>query len=207
VVLTVTTSELSPLDACLQASCPTVMAPHQGALPELSAGKRLVMAADGLYLEVRSESLHALQRLIAVPTPYGPIEPFLRLSNGPIPTALLRRATDAAAATPNEVAFCIVSEGQGTYRLIEPTVHSSSLGHITYADTVDDNALVIDLHSHGDLRAFFSAQDDRSDLARPGPYIAIVIGRCSTAPEIALRLVSPPYLIPLPPSALQAIAG
>jgi PRTRC genetic system protein A len=165
------------------------------------------MAADGLYLEVRSESLHALQRLVAVPTPYGRVEPFLRLANGPIPTALLRRATDAAAATPNEVAFCIVSEGQGTYRLIEPTVHSSSLGHITYADTVDDNALVIDLHSHGDLRAFFSAQDDRSDLARPGPYIAIVIGRCSTAPEIALRLVSPPYLIPIPPSAFQAIVG
>jgi len=199
------TAELSPLDAAIQSSCPTALAPHHGELSPLLAGKRLILASDGLYLEVRSTALHALQRIAVLQTPYGTVEPFLRLASGPIPRDLLRRATDAAAATRDEVAFAIVADGQGGYSLVQPEVHSASASHITYADALPDDLLVLDIHSHGDGHAFFSAADDASDLSRPGPYIALVVGRCSTAPEIAARLVAPPWLSSIPPESLRPL--
>jgi PRTRC genetic system protein A len=199
------TAELSPLDAAIQSSCPTVLAPHQGELPPLRAGKRLILAADGLYLEVRSTSLHVLQRIAVLQTPYGTVAPFVRLACGPIPRDLLRRATEAAAATRVEVAFAIVADGQGGYALVQPEVHSASASHITYADALPDDLLVLDIHSHGEGAAFFSSTDNASDLARPGPYIALVIGRCSTAPEIAARLVAPPWLCSIPPESLRPL--
>lgn len=201
------TAELSPLDAAIQSSCPTALAPHHGELSPLLAGKRLILAADGLYLEVRSTALHALQRIAVLQTPYGTVEPFLRLASGPIPRGLLRRATEAAAATRDEVAFAIVADGQGGYALVQPEVHSASASHITYADALPDDLLVLDIHSHGEGRAFFSSTDNASDLARPGPYIALVIGRCSTTPEIASRLVAPPYLVPLKPEQVRPLVA
>lgn len=198
-------AELSALDRAIQGSCPTLMAPHQGELEPLVAGKRLIIAADGLYLEVRSAALHACQRVAAFTSPYGSVEPFLRLSNGPVPPDLLREAVQAAGATRNEVAFGIVAGEEQGYRLVAPEVASASASHITYADTLPDDRLVIDLHSHGEGRGFFSRTDDASDLARPGPYIALVVGRCSTEPEIVARLVAPPWLVPIPIQSLRPL--
>lgn len=191
-------SELSALDRAIQGSCPTLMVPLHGELPALTSGKRLLMGKTGVFLEVRSRALHACLPIAQVATPYGEVTPFIRLSAGPIPSSLLAEAMSSAAATPDEVAFGIEMADDASYVLRRPSVQSASATHITYLDSLDDERLVIDAHSHGDGRAFFSSTDDQSDLSRPGPYIALVLGRCSSAPEVAARLVAPPWLVPVP---------
>lgn len=193
-----------PRDAILHAACPLVMAPTFGAFVPLQAtGKRLVGAADGLYLEARSPALHWLLRLNAVPMPYGRLTPFLRLANGPVPMALLYRLADLAReASPNEIAFGIQTDGPG-YSLVVPEIDTASPVHVTYQDAFDADRLVLDIHSHGEGAAFFSETDDASDLSRAGPYLAGVIAprRTYASSGLTFRAVAAPYLIELPADA------
>lgn len=188
---------LSPLDHAIQSTCPTEIVPHVGELPPLAGHKRLLLASDGVYLDCANAALQARVRLSALSLPYGATTPFLHLPHGPLPRALLQQALAAAAATPIEVAFGLQHDEDDGYVLIQPPVTSASRSHVSYEDALDDQRLIVDLHSHGQGRAFFSATDDASDLARVGPYLAVVVGRADTAPEIAVRLVCPPFLIPL----------
>lgn len=189
-----------PRDAILYAACPLVMAPTFASFAPLDApGKRLVAAADGLYLEAKSPALHWLLRLNATPMPYGRVTPFLRLTNGPIRRAMLLRITDQAmAASPNEIAFGIEADGPG-YRLTVPDTHSASPGHVSYQDAFHPDHLVLDVHSHGEGSAYFSGTDDASDLSRAGPYLAGVIAprKDYASTRLVFRAVAAPYLIEL----------
>lgn len=189
---------MSALDAAIQAATPALMVPHDGELPELLVGrKRFLLAADGIYLDVASAAMRARLRVATMPMPYGPVTPFISLVDGTMPAKLLQDAITTAIAHPSvEVAFGIEASDAG-YVLRQPAVRSASAAHITYDDVLDDERLVLDLHSHGRAAAFFSTTDDDSDLARVGPYIAAVVGRVHQTPELALRFVCPPYLIPL----------
>lgn len=201
---------MSALDAAVRNAVPLEGAPHGAAMPVLAAGrKRLVCAADGLYLEARTPALHVRTRIAEATTPYGPVGGLLQPCAGPVPMALVAQFVAAAQASPRtEIAGLIELTGQGhALRLLDSI--SSGAGHVSYADRdIDDDGLVIDLHSHGVFPARFSAQDDESDLSRRGPYIAMVVGRCDTArPEIVTRLVLPPHLIPLTLADLTAIGA
>ena len=188
-------------DQVLQSSMPMVMAPVFGQLPTLAVGaKRLIAANDGIYIEMRTPVLWACQLVQAMPMPYGQQQAFLNLKHGPmLAPALSLFMRQAAQACPNEHAAMVVADQQG-YDLQALSIASSTPVSVTYCqEDIDDDALVIDIHSHGDLDAFFSNTDDESDLSRRGPYIAVVVGKCrtlNTAQSMA-RLVSPPYLIPL----------
>jgi PRTRC genetic system protein A len=72
---------------------------------------------------------------------------------------------------------------------------------VRYDDAVVDcERLALDLHSHGIHHAYFSGTDDASDLARPGPHLSLVVGRCTSVEEarMAVRLCCAPFLIPVP---------
>lgn len=166
-------------DAVLLAQTPTVMMPRAGALPELPAGrKRLVAAQDGWYLQASSTALRVTVRLAAspVPLPYGALSPSIELAGGLIPRALFEQMRLAAAkACPREWAAFVVYEADRSYRIQVPEYVSQSNGHISYRlGGVDESAVALDLHSHGRMPAFFSATDDRSD--QHGLYIASVLG-------------------------------
>lgn len=191
---------LSLRDLAVQSSLPVVCVPHDGAWPELPLGqRRLLLAADGLYLEVAAPTLSATLRLSEAKLPFGPLQQRLVLPHGPVPASHLRALAHRAQATPQqEVAGAVLwEEGKG-YQVVFPEVLSASAGHISYRDTLDDSGLVLDLHSHAGGKAFFSSVDDASDSARPGPYLAAVVGRCDGAMEVVLRFVSAPFLVPLP---------
>lgn len=200
---------LSPRDRALLGASPVEPVLHDAPLRPLSPGqRRFVCAANGLYAEARSDALHLRCLVGAGPTPYGQADEFVVPAAGPVPLALVSQFVAAARATPQqEIAGVIVREGAGyALRVLGPI--SASGEHVSYSDRdVDDDALVIDLHSHGAHAAVFSSQDDRSDLSRRGPYIAMVVGRCfSERPEIAARLVMPPYLQPATLAGLK-LAG
>lgn len=199
---------LDARDAVLYSACPLVMAPTLGTfVPLAEPGKRLVAAADGLYLEARSTALHWLLKVAAVPMPYGPVTPFLHLPAGPVPKALLDEIYQRALrASPREIAFTVL-DAHGSYELVEPTMHSASSGHVTYTEVADAARLVLDVHSHGEHAAYFSSTDDASDLSRGGPYIAGVIAPRTERSQtrLAWRAVCPPYLIALDPHLMQGV--
>jgi PRTRC genetic system protein A len=180
---------------------PLVPMPRFGALEALEAGqKRLLAGANGLYLEVKSPALHACVQLSEVPTPYGEVAPFLRLTGGRVPRARLLEFVHAACASPDtEIARGLEWRADAGYGWVTPRVQSQSGGHITYVDGFDDCRLVVDAHSHARYDAFFSGADDESDLGRPGPYIALVVGNCTDPCEatVLARFVCAPYLIPI----------
>jgi PRTRC genetic system protein A len=189
-----------PRDVAVAAVTPILPMPRHGPLPPLACGaKRLLAAGDGLYLEALTPALDLCWPLAPVPTPYGPLAARLR-THSPIDRHLLATVLQAAKATPEReiaAAICRRADGRG-HEIVWPPIQSSGAGHVTYRDEIDDDRLVLDIHSHGRGAAFFSRQDDTSDLSRRGPYLAAVIGRCDRAEaEITFRLVCAPYLIPL----------
>lgn len=190
----------SPIDAAIQAACPIIPAPHHGELPELIGfGKRLIACSNGLLLEARSPALHLRLQVQAfdVALPYGTVAEFVRPANGPIPAALFHEFLNMAiSARPSETAAIILTRGTG-YVLEQPKITAATAGSVSYIDELDDDRIVIDMHSHGMGEAFFSSTDDQSDLSRRGPYLAIVAGYASEREKIplVLRAVSPPYLI------------
>lgn len=193
---------LSEKDQALFESTPMFMAPRFGALPELAVGqRRLISAKDGVYLEVRSKALHISRRICVVELPYGEMKSFVKPIYGAISNELLQEAyTYAANNADIEVACCLIADPETqSYRWYYPENISNSASHITYKDDVNDQLLVIDFHSHGNHGAGFSLQDDDSDLQRPGPYIAMIMGRCHQ-PEASFvkRIVCAPYLLPIP---------
>src|SRR5512143_2580712 len=99
-----------PLDAALLAAMPTITVPRYGAFEPLTApGQRLLVAANGLFLEVRREWLHAIAECgcidADVQLPYGSVQPQLDLPRGALPSELIDAFVEVARARlPNECA-------------------------------------------------------------------------------------------------------
>lgn len=192
---------------------PLSAVPVDGAFAPLSEpGRRVLAAADGIYVEARSLALYVRQRVAEIALPYGAILPALALLHGPIPRVVFRGLKELAlSAHPNEMAALVLADPSchGAYRVTTPD-GSASTGSVRYDDTgYDENLLVIDAHSHGFHRAIFSATDDRSDRSRLGPHISVVFGACQdeTSYETAVRVCIGPYLIPITLGALGALSA
>lgn len=190
---------MNPLDRAAELAMPLVAARHADALPSLAPGlRRLVCAGDGLYAQAATPTLDVSVQVAQLQTPYGKCSQHLRLINGPVPLALVSAFVDAARATPQvEVAGVIEHAPEGGYRLRMIAPRANGAAFVEYDDAeVDDDRLVVDLHSHGYMGPIFSSTDDQSDLSRRGPYLAMVVGHCHQAsPVIHCRVVMPPYLV------------
>lgn len=181
-----------PRDAALFSALPLVCMPRYGVLEEISAGgSRLLLGRDGLYLEARSNVLHAC--VLAAPMaglPYGVVTPFVRAVQ--LESArqfLIRAPKDARVALPNEWAG-VIAQVNGEMQLVIPVTESKGPGHIRYrAPEINPLDILVDVHSHGTSHAYFSQTDDADDLAMPSPvFIAAVVGCVDRAdPEYAHR--------------------
>ncbi|WP_020201339.1 PRTRC system protein A [Cupriavidus sp. WS] len=187
---------MHPMDRTLQQSLPTVMAPRFAELSPLEAnGERLIAAANGIFLEARRPWIRIVRRIAEyrVPTdvPYGAVEETTDLLCGRIPADLVGDfAKLAADAMPNEVGAWIVWNSEGTrFSLVPVKILSHGPGHLDYErpKLAPAESLVMDLHSHGRLPAFFSTTDNADD--RYDVKFAFVLGNCTAAtPSMALRL-------------------
>lgn len=165
-------------------------------LPERAAGISWIWSADGLYKRGVSEDLDALIVVDSHPSPAAGLArllPHVRWSAWPqrIPfrllTALLddaRRAmSEGAIARPIEKQYFLVWRDDDL-RLIAPRGQEATPGRVRYP-MPERGAVLVDVHSHHEMPAFFSHTDDADDL---GLSVSAVIGKIFTAPEIAVRV-------------------
>lgn len=187
---------MHPADNALQQSFPSVMVPRFGQLAAMARpGERLLIAANGVFLEIARPWLRVVRLLGAFqhrsPIPYGEVVEATELHCGRVPAELIGEfAAMARAAHPKETGAWIVwNAASAAFRLIPVGILEHSGGHLKYERPVlaDDDVLVVDCHSHGSHPAFFSATDDEDD--RHDTKFAFVIGNCAAyTPSMVLRL-------------------
>lgn len=192
-----------PADRAVFGQNPMLAVPRRGVLPPCPMnGRRHLAACDGIWVEARTPALHVMVRLATLPLPYGPVSGFCRLAGGLLPAHLVRELVMASrAADGREIArLAVWRPAQGRYSLLEPGLRSASVAHVTYdawADR-DDAFLAIDIHSHGQGPACFSATDDGSDRMIHEPHLSVVLGRCNGEIETVTRVCIGPHLVTLP---------
>ncbi len=169
---------------------PLLMMPHHGVLPPLPLGRRrYVAAADGLYIQARNHALSVTLKFADTPAlPYGPLQESVHMVGGPLPLALYRQIEDCALAqSPAEWAALVHWEPlESQYQLTIPETIECSGTHIRYrTDQIRSEYLVLNLHTHGTLPAYFSTTDDASDQL--GVYFACVLGRCHSRETLECR--------------------
>ncbi|MGT2460192.1 PRTRC system protein A (plasmid) [Cupriavidus basilensis] len=187
---------MNPFDSTLQRSFPTLMVPtREPVAPMAAAGERLLVAGNGVFLEILRPWLRIIRRIssyaVSTAIPYGVVEEATELLCGRVPPELIRTfAEQARAACPNETGAWIVWHPETkAFRLVRVVVLSLDRASLRYdrPQLADGEVLVADCHSHGHFAAGFSHQDDEDDVF--DVKFAVVLGRCNTAQmDVALRL-------------------
>lgn len=182
-------------DQLVQTLTPTVMVPRFETFEPLDRpGHRFLVAADGLWLEVRRSWLYARQRIArqeAVAMPYGVLAPAITFLCPPIPAAIVQQFSALARREcPSEAAGWVVwNEDTGSFVFREVEAISASAGHIRYHRPMLEAGehLVMDWHSHGTGKAFFSGTDNGDD--RGEVKVSGVLGCCDQERvDMAIRL-------------------
>lgn len=184
---------LDPRDSLLQAHCPVIAAPLYGPLADMEPGQRMIVAANGVFVQFRRFWLDCITQVgnvnPSLPLPYGRVQPKLQLSFGRLPVCLIESFIAAArTALPNECAGALVAAPGQPLRLIVHRTEWASDERIDYRieGLRDGEQVVLDLHSHGFGRAFFSSEDDADDL---GVKLSGVVGNLGDElPSAAFRL-------------------
>jgi len=187
---------MHPADAALQQSFPSVMVPRFGALATMERpGERLLIAANGVFLEIVRPWLRVVRRLGAfqhrTAIPYGELAEATELRCGRVPADLIGEfAAMARAAHPKETGAWIVwNAATAAFRLVPVQILEHSGGHLKYdrPSLGTGEVLVVDCHSHGCHAAGFSRTDNADD--QHDVKFAFVMGNCQAAvPSLALRL-------------------
>lgn len=187
---------MHPADAALQQSFPSVMVPRFGALATMERpGERLLIAANGVFLEIVRPWLRVVRRLGAfqyrTAIPYGEAVEITELRCGRVPADLIGEFAAMARAThPKETGAWIVWDAAtAAFRLVHVQILEHSGGHLKYEHPSlgTGEVLVVDCHSHGCYPAGFSRTDNADD--QHDVKFAFVMGNCQAAvPSLALRL-------------------
>ncbi|MEM5440537.1 PRTRC system protein A [Paraburkholderia diazotrophica] len=186
---------MNALDTALQKSFPSVMVPRSEAVEPMTAyGERLLIAANGIWLEVLRPWIRVVRRVARydAPTaiPYGDVAESTELLCGAIPVEHVSAFYQIArAALPNEAGAWIVwNRHTRQFRTVPLPSLSHGPGHLRYERPVLDEgeSVVVDCHSHGSGAAFFSRTDNDDD--RHDVKLALVLGHCERAPSVAFRL-------------------
>ncbi len=191
-------------DVALQSVLPTVMVPRYSELEELATpGNRLLMAANGVWLEVCRAWLYVrlpVAKPASIPVPYGDVSEEMRFGFGKLPKAMVAQFIELARARcPNECAAWVVWNSRtNEWRLTMLEETSVGPGHVNVNLPAlgEDEHMVMDLHSHGLTEAFFSRTDNKDD--RGATKIAGVIGNLDKPEATAsFRLCANGVFVPL----------
>jgi PRTRC genetic system protein A len=167
-----------------------------GALAEPERGIAWIVAANGVFkrgYDGERDLLVRVQRQrIAVPglvalLPHARFTSWAERLPASFLAALLQDARQAmsgeAIARPIEKQYFVVYRDGGP-RLIAPRAQQGTPGSLRYA-MPGRGALLVDIHSHHEMAAYFSQTDDRDDT---GLSVSLVIGKIYTRPELCCRL-------------------
>lgn len=148
------------------------------------------MAGNGVFKYAENRLLRAL---VPVTPRYADgivglsnLTPFVEVKRGKLSSgvllAILRDARRQAWEQPVEAMYHVIDDGEQV-NVLRPQQTATS-ARCTYTGGGDPDT-VCDLHSHVEMRAFFSATDTRDEL---GFRLYAVIGRIFTKPEIRMRV-------------------
>lgn len=169
-----------------------------GALTEAPArGIEWIVAANGVFkrgYDGERDLLIQVRRQVIVVPGLASLLPHARWASWParLPagflTALLDNARHAydhggGLIGPVEKQYFVVYR-DGCPRLIAPQAQQGTPGSLAYAMPTR-GAVLVDIHSHHQMDAYFSTTDDRDDV---GLSVSVVIGRIFTRPELVCRL-------------------
>ncbi len=172
-----------------------------------------ILAGNGVFIRAETRFFEAL--LPIAPCTVRSLEPLqhhFRLKVPRIPARLLDTVlTDARRARRpdggrsdnglNEVLYQFHHHGQ-TVQVKKPPQRATSVS-VTAAGS-GDAAIICDLHSHGNMAAFWSSTDDADEQS--ARFFA-VIGKLDSEPEIRLRVGAYGYWMPLPVTAVFTGSG
>ncbi len=199
-----TTLTLDARDRALQATCPVIAAPRFGSLPPMENGQRIILAANGVFAQVKLDWLDCIQELapaLPLPLPYGSVAERLVFAFGVLPIRLIEEFIEAGrCGLPNEVAGVLIySRRRGSLRLAlcEPLASSPVRIEYSVPSMEADETVAVDLHTHGCSRPFWSDIDDDDDqgikvagvfgcLHQPRPaaeFRLVINGRFRTLPH------------------------
>lgn len=165
-------------------------------LPQLDAGIDWVLAANGLFKRAANPALAACIQVrswnFLIPG-LARLLPSVRWKHCPqrLPsqwlTVLLDEARKACEresgiTAPQEKQWFVVWR-DGKIRLIAPHAQTASAVRVRYA--MPTEPMLLDVHSHHGMHAYFSTTDDRDD---DGLSISMVIGRIFDHPEAVARV-------------------
>lgn len=184
---------LSQLDSAIQSTFPVVVAPVDGRLTDPDkAGTRFVMTQHGVMREVSNHWMTSRELVAPLSLPYGEVETGVTFHVSAPPRELLQAFVEQARlALPNEAAALLaINTLNGAWTLYARQPSLVTPDRIDYIEpTLDENDVaVVDIHSHGRSRAFFSRRDDADDFG--GIKLSAVVGHVHTEqPQFAMRLV------------------
>lgn len=164
-------------------------------------GMRYVVGKTGVWREITLPWLRARHQVAhsVIELPYGETTDLIEFRCGPVPRDLIRKfADEARQAAPTEIAAAFLwNNSTGQWRYARREAISASADHIDYLEVtlVEDEHLVVDVHSHGHARAFFSPDDNRDDMGTM--RISLVMGKLDQqVPSTAMRLCLAGFMLP-----------
>lgn len=170
------------IDSVLASTYPLIPMPHntESFVPLQKPGCRLILANDGLYTEVRRAWLYARFRTAPVATPYGPLKEMCASLYKPGRVDIDRFEQQARSAGEIETAAWVIwNENTRATRYLECNLLQANAVHLEIDRPVlaAGEHLVLDMHSHHHMNAFFSNEDDEDDLASRECKFAAVVGK------------------------------
>lgn len=152
-------------------------------------------AANGLFKRGNSPTIEIQARIcpIAAEVPgLCSLMPYVRWRDwsqrlpgqllAPLLADAQRASSSGVIARPIEKQYFFV--WRNGVRLVAPHGQDASAARVRYA-MPQSGPVLLDLHSHHSMRAYFSATDDHDDA---GLSVSAVIGQIFTRPEITVRL-------------------
>lgn len=182
----------------------------QSTLPPITAlAYSYIMASNGIFLRAENRFVKVLIPIVpAKPSTVRglfPLSPFIKLKMPPMPISLLgdlladARQMRSCSGQLNEVLYRFHYDGQNVrragmpVRVNRPEQDTSITSVKTNGDGGSD--VILELHSHGNMRAFWSETDNRDEQ---GFRIYGVIGRLdSNTPQMRIRVGVHGYHYPI----------
>jgi PRTRC genetic system protein A len=150
-----------------------------------------VFAGNGVFITASQPGLDALARVGPCDVRgLPPADAYANFNLPRVPERITRacfnraRSVCVGTARPREVLFYLIFEA-GVWRMVEPE-QVADAGGVRPVDPLNEDCAraVIELHSHHEMAAFWSGQDDEDES---GFKLYAVIGRIFSAPTLRVR--------------------
>jgi PRTRC genetic system protein A len=150
-----------------------------------------ILAGNGLFVRAKSPFLQATVMIAYAPVRgLLPLEETVELPMGSIPRYIYNLALSIFFSNRRQEHYVAVT-WEGEYRLRVPFQEPGECG-VRYERLP---STVLDIHSHGTMRPFFSGTDDRDEQ---GFRLYMVVGRLDTlVPEVEMRVGVYGYFAPV----------